>query len=60
MFALLKSHARLIVVVTSLSAAASLFLINIFPKSAMYFWCFGAAMIFVAFIVAVFWLQFRA
>jgi len=58
-FALLKSHAKLVVVLASLLAAGSLFLIHFLPRQAIYLWSFGAAMILVAFIMAVFQLLFH-
>ena len=52
----LKIHARFIVVFALLSSAVSLFLIHFYPDKAIYLWCFGAAMIFLALIIAVFFL----
>ena len=59
MFAVLKSRAWLVVVLASLLAASSLFLTPLFPRQAIYLWSFGAAMILVAFIVAIFRLLFH-
>ena len=54
MLALLKHHARFIIVVIILLAATNLFLIHFFPERAIYFWGLGAAMIFAALVIAVF------